>query len=88
MKVIKGVTKNVIEINMNSEYFEKAIVILKEDCPIEDDDLKREARLAIGDAPVFLKTLKTQIRIKMAVCAVSGALAATLIFGTVLWAVG
>ncbi len=31
--MIKGVTKNMIEINnMDSEYFEKAIIILKEDC--------------------------------------------------------
>lgn len=80
--MIKGVTKNVIEINnMNSEYFERAIIILKEDCSAGENELRREARLVIGDPPAFLKTLKTHNRIKMAICAVAGALAAALLQG-------
>lgn len=80
--MIKGVTKNMIEINnMNSEYFEKAIIILKEDCSAGENELRREARLAIGDPPAFLKSLRTHNRIKMAICAVAGALAATLLQG-------
>ena len=80
--MIKGVTKNVIEINnMNSEYFEKAIIILKENCPVDENELRREAQLAIGDPPEFLKSLKNHVRIKMAICGVMGALGAALLQG-------
>lgn len=88
-KLIKGVTKNVIEINnINSEYFEKAIIILKDDCSPNDDEIRRETQITIGKVPVFLKTIKTRLRIKMAVCAVAGALTAVLMCGTLLWASG
>ncbi len=87
--MIKGVTKNIIEINnMDSEYFEKAIIILKEECSPNDDDIRKETQITIGKAPVFLKTIKTQIRIKMAICAIAGALSAVLLCGTILWASG
>lgn len=87
--MLKGVTKNMIEINnMNSEYFEKAIIILKENCSLSEDEIRKEARITIGNSPVFLKTIKTQIRIKMAICALSGALTAVMLCGTILWAAG
>lgn len=87
--MLKGVTKNMIEINnMNSEYFEKAIIILKENCSLSEDEIRKEARITIGSSPVFLKTIKTQIRIKMAICALSGALTAVMLCGTILWAAG
>ena len=87
--MIKGVTKNMIEINnMNSEYVEKAIIILQENCSLSEDEIRKETQITIGNTPVFLKTIKTQIKIKMAICALSGALSAVLLCGTLLWVAG
>ena len=77
--MIKGVTKNMIE---------KAIIILKENCSLSEDEIRKETQITIGNTPVFLKTIKTQIKIKMAICALSGALSAVLLCGTLLWVAG
>lgn len=89
MRMIKGVTKNVIEINeMNSEYFEKAIIILRDGCVPDEDEIKREARLTMGEPPFFLKEIKRRTQMKMAICTVLGALISALILGTLSWAAG
>lgn len=77
INMIKGVTRNVIEINnMDSRYFERAFVILKSDCEIPDEDtVRREASLSFyGEPPSFIKSTKITQRIKMALSAVAGAL--------------
>lgn len=81
--MVKGVSKNVIEINnLNSEYFERAIVIIKDSCPINGDALDTEARLIIGnEPPMFMKKMKMTMRMKMIICAVTGALFAVVMCG-------
>ena len=55
---------------------------------MSEDEIRKETQITIGNTPVFLKTIKTQIKIKMAICALSGALSAVLLCGTLLWVAG
>ncbi len=76
-KVIRGVTRNIIEINnMDSKYFERAIVVLRSDCPIPDEEtLRREMALSLnGQPPSFINAAKITQRIKIVAGAAAGAL--------------
>ena len=78
-----------IEINnMNSEYVQKAIKILKENCSLSEDDRVNETKKKIDNTHVFIKIRKLKIKIKMAICALSGALSDVLLCGTLLWVAG
>ncbi|MGN1423416.1 MAG: hypothetical protein ACI4XA_08570 [Oscillospiraceae bacterium] len=75
--MIKGVTRNIIEINnMDSKYFERAIVVLRNDCALPDEDtVKRELSLNLnGQQPSFINAAKITQRIKIAAAAAAGAL--------------
>ncbi len=73
--MLKGVTKNVIEINnMENEFFDRAIIILKDSCTIKDEILRDEADLMFKNcAPDFVKVRKRAYRLKMFFCAAAGA---------------
>jgi len=73
--MLKGVTKNVIEINnMENEFFERAIIILKDSCTIKDQILRDEAKLMFEKcAPDFIRVRKKAYRLKMFFCAATGA---------------
>ncbi len=77
--MIKGVTKNIIEINpRNHDYFEKLIIILKNAPEIPDEeDLLKNAFLMIGQTPPSIINKHTDI-IKMSLCILSGALISLL----------
>lgn len=75
--MIKGVTRSIIEINnMDSKYFERAIVVLRNDCPLPDDNtIKKELALKLnGKQPSFINAAKITQRIKIAAAAAAGAL--------------
>lgn len=78
-KMIKGVTKNIIEINpRNHDYFEKLIIILKNipDTP-DEDELQRNAFLMIGQTPPSIIN-KHSDNIKMILCTLIGAVISLL----------
>lgn len=86
--MIKGVTRNVIEINnMDSRYFERAIVILRPDCTLPDDEtLRREAALNLNDAPPsYINSAKITQRIKIAAGAAAGALISAAVCLAACW---
>lgn len=74
--MIKGVTKNIIEINArNSEYFEKAIIILRDGCALPPEQLESQAKIMLGGkAPQCISRSKAQYRLRMLACAAAGAL--------------
>ncbi len=76
--MIKGVTKNVIELNnMESEFFERAIIILKDSCTIKDEILRKEAKLMFeNNVPNFIRLRKKTYHLKMFASAVTGAILA------------
>ena len=59
--MIKGVTKNIIEVApRDHEYFEKAIIILKSSPDLPDTEtLQNYASLFLGEEPSFLNKKKT-----------------------------
>ncbi len=73
--MLKGVTRNVIEINnMENEFFERAIIILKDSCTIKDEILRNEAKLLFKNfAPDFIRVRKKTCQWKMFFCAAAGA---------------
>lgn len=73
--MLKGVTKNVIEINnMENEFFDRAIIILKDSCTVKDEILRSEADLMFKScAPDFIRVRKKNYRFKMFFCAAAGA---------------
>ena len=80
--MIKGITKNVIEINkLESEYFERVIVILKDCCSeIKEDEVNKQIRLTLsGGPPSFLDKRKRLFALKMIISAASGALVSAAI---------
>ncbi len=79
--MLKGVTKNVIEINnMENEFFERAIIILKDSCSIKDEILRSEAKLMFNNcAPDFIRVRKKNYRLKMFFCAAAGAAASAAV---------
>jgi hypothetical protein len=79
--LIKGVTKNVIEINnLNSRYFERAFVVLKPDCSLPDSELRKEAELSLGsEPPSFAEKNKFNIFVKMLFSGVIGAIISVIL---------
>lgn len=74
--MIKGINRNVIEINnLKSEYFERAIVVLKDSCTgIDENEIQREASLTLDHTcPEYLKRRALKIRLQMLASGVLGA---------------
>lgn len=81
--MIKGVTKSILEINASkSDYFEKAILILREDCcDISERELRIRAELMIGgEPPKFIYRRKAEGVIRLAAAAALGALLSAAVF--------
>lgn len=74
--MIKGVTKSIIEVNpRSSEYFEKAIIILRESCSLSPEQLEAQAAIMLGKtAPECIKRSKKHNILRMLACAAAGAL--------------
>ncbi len=74
----KGVAKNIIEIRSHeNDYFEKLIVILKNDNCISEDELEKYAYLAAGKKPDFLSHRKSLLP-EMLLCSAIGAFSAII----------
>ena len=74
--LIKGVTKSIIEVNpRNSEYFEKAIIILRDGCTLSPEQLDAQAAIMLGKtAPDCIKRSRRQQKLNMLASAAAGAL--------------
>ena len=83
MPVIRGVTKSILEINASkSDYFEKAILILRDGCDdISERELRIRAELMIGgEPPKFLTYKRIYSFLSLAAAAVMGAVVTAVIF--------
>ena len=80
--MIKGVTKNIIEINpRNHDYFEKLIIILKNNPNIPDEEeLKKCAFLMVGQKPPSCAHDPSKT-VKMILCALIGAVCTLICCG-------
>ena len=74
--MIKGVTKSIIEVNpRSSEYFEKAIIILREGCSLSPEQLEAQAAIMLGKAaPECIKRSKRHNKLCLLASAAAGAL--------------
>lgn len=80
-KMIKGVTKSIIEITPRNSCFEKVIVILSSRCdPPDAAEIERQAALIAGTAPDHLLRQKRLSRLRTAVAAASGAFSTAVLF--------
>ncbi|MGN0651296.1 MAG: hypothetical protein ACI4KM_12750 [Oscillospiraceae bacterium] len=79
--MIKGVTKSIIEVNpRSSEYFEKAIIILRDNCSLSPEQLEAQAAVMLGKtAPECVKRSRKHNRLCMLASAAAGALFSALI---------
>ena len=74
--MVKAVNKLVLEINnTENEYFEKAIIILRESCSLSPEQLEAQAAIMLGKtAPECIKRSKKHNTLCMLASAAAGAL--------------
>lgn len=74
--MIKGVTKSIIEVNpRSSEYFEKAIIILRDGCTLSPEQLEVQVAVMLGNAaPDCIKRGKRRQKLYLLASAAAGAL--------------
>lgn len=81
--MMKGLNRNVIELNrLDSKYFERAVLILRNDCAADEEELINETRKTIlnCEPPSFVAASKARFVVSNLISGTVGAFVAALVF--------